>query len=562
MRISKNSFRFQALLVVCLTFLPVLTVGVVNYVVDPLQIYRKQQWVEPRFWSNQRSQNAGKIRSYLAQDGYDSIILGNSVAGNFRPSRVAEVMGWKKTMKLTIDGGQASEQSYMLDQALKTGTIKSVFWCIRAANFIDKESEKWHSTEKIPFYLYTENFLDDYEYLLSLDTLKFSYENIRKKNNWSLNLDFLNYWQSKKHISEQIEYNSQKVKSKLQNAKTVCISDLQERKYYPLIDNNILKFANMYKDTRFIIVFAPQTRQSVAASGVQRVNEYLSVQSYLVDKSKNLNNIEIYGFDNQDSIVNNLWNYRDPIHYHSGINESILRSVVIGVGRLTKKNVKSYIFDVLNKICDYRLMSDFESMVPFAQSEEREFFDNAIKMSVVNDEIERVKVYLAKQEISSAISLLEKLSNLPSLDERSLFEVLILKAEALAKNNNYELGSASYSKAILLQPTNAWLYVKRGQLYEKIEKYALARADYLVFIRMKPNHVQGHWLLGNLEAKSGNFDRAIQCLSDAIYRDPQKANLYRDRARVFAQIGDPVRASTDVELAKKIDSNVTMPKVY
>lgn len=560
MRISKNSFRLQALLVICLTFLPVLTVGVMNYVVDPLQIYRKQQWVEPRFWKNQRSQNAGKIRSYLAQDGYDSIILGNSVADNFRPSRVAEVMGWKKTMKLTIDGGQPSEQAFMLEQALKTGSVKNVFWCIRVANFMDNKSEKWHSTEKMPFYLYTHNFLDDNEYILSLDTLKFSYESIRKKNNWTLNLDLLNYWQSKKHILTQIEYNSEKVISKLQEAKTVCISDLQESERYPLIDKNIVEFAKLYKDTRFVIVLAPQARTSVATSGVKRVNEYLSVQSYLVNKFDKMKNVEVYGFDNEDYIVNNLGNYRDPIHYHSGVNESMLRSIVSGACRLTKMNVKSYVSDVLNKICEYRLVSDFESMVPFAQVEENEYFYNAIKMGAIKDEIERVKIHLAKQEISSAISLLEKLSGTPDLDEGLLFEVLVLKAEAFVKNNNYELGSTSYSQAILLRPANAWLYVKRGQLWEKIEKFALAKADFLEFIRMQPDHVQGYWLLGNLEARLGNFERAIQCLSDAIYKDPQKAHLYIDRAKVYAQIGDQVRARDDVAQAKKIDFNVRVPK--
>lgn len=560
MRISKNSFRFQALLVVCLTFLPVLTVGVVNYVVDPLQIYRKQQWVEPRFWSNQRSQNAGKIRSYLVQDGYDSIILGNSVADNFRPSRVAEVMGWKKTMKLTIDGGQPSEQAFMLEQALKTGSVKNVFWCIRAENFWKNESEKWHATEKLPFYLYTQSLMDDEKYIYSLDTLKFSLESVLKKNNWGSNLEYLNYWQSKNHILAQINYNSEKVISKLRVVKPTCIKDVQQNDPYLLVDNNIIKFAKSYKNTHFVIVFAPQARQSVATLSLKKLSDYLNVQKYLVNKCDGISNVEIFGFDNDDIIVNNLWNYRDPVHYHSGVNEVILQSVVNGGSRLTSKNINSYVSDIINKVCKYRLVSDFGSMLPLAQINEREIFNKAIKARFVKDKIEEAKVYLIKRKASDAINLLEELPDDQISDENLLIDVYILKADAFYQNNKYELASTSYTQAILFQPKNAWLYVKRGRAFEKNGKYSLAKADFMEFIRMKPNHVQGHWLLGNLEAKSGNFDRAIQCLSDAIYRDPRKANLYIDRARVYTQIGDQVRANADVELAKKIDSNVTMPK--
>jgi Flp pilus assembly protein TadD len=540
--------------------MPVLTVGVVNYVVDPLQIYRKQQWVEPRFWSNQRSQNAGKIRSYLAQDGYDSIILGNSVADNFRPSRVAEVMGWKKTMKLTIDGGQPSEQAFMLEQALKTGRVKNVFWCIRAANFMDNESEKWHSTEKMPFYLYTQNFLDDNEYILSLDTFKFSYESVRKKNNWTLDLDLLNYWQSKRHIIAQIEYNSEKVISKLQKAKPVCISDLQESERYPLIDNNIMKFAKLYEDTRFLIVLAPQARLSVATFGVKRVNEYLSVQSYLVNKFDKMKNVEVYGFDNEDYLVNNLANYRDPIHYHSGVNESLLRSIVSGACRLTKKNIKSYVSDVLNKICDYRLVSDFEAMVPLALPGENESLREAIMTEKFKNNVKEAKKLVKGGKQSDALFVLNQVFTTPGVNDECLADGYVLRAGIYSSRQQNERAVADYDQAIMHAPDKAESYIERGVVRLRMGDVEGARLDCLEFVRRKPKNYRGYRLLGNVEARAGNMEKALGHLSRAIELNPQKAVLYAERGKIHERIGNKSLAEDDFQKSKKYDSDAKITK--
>ena len=80
-------YKQQAVLIILLALLLPMVVGGTNWIVDPLQIYRKQNIGQTLFWTNQRSQNAGKIRSYLQEDGYDSILVGNSVADNFVPHR-------------------------------------------------------------------------------------------------------------------------------------------------------------------------------------------------------------------------------------------------------------------------------------------------------------------------------------------------------------------------------------------------------------------------------------------------------------------------------------------
>lgn len=277
MRFSNHSFKIQALLIICLAFLPVLAVGVVNYMVDPLQIYRKQCWVEPRFWSNQRSQNAGKIRSYLAQDGYDSVIIGNSVADNFLPSQMAKVMGWKKTMKLTVDGATVSEQAFMLEEALSRAPIKNVFWCIRTVNIMGKDKEAWHQKRTVPFYLYTDSPLDDAPYIFSLDNFAFARHLVLGNSKWDSNFDKLNYWQSPSQIKKQIEYNSSRRLQKFyrEASGNVCGYKPQFDDKYPSVDQNLIRIIRKYPRVQFFILFAPQTRQSLV---VQKF-EFLNSQS-------------------------------------------------------------------------------------------------------------------------------------------------------------------------------------------------------------------------------------------------------------------------------------------
>lgn len=399
MSLISRSPRFQAILVILLAISPLVFVAGTNYIVDPLQIYRQQRWVEPRFWTDQRSQNAGKIRSYLARDGYDSIILGNSVADNFRPSRVAEVMGWKKTMKLTVDGGQASEQAYMLEQALTHGQIRHVLWCIRISNFIGEAAQAWHPNHSIPFYLYTSSVHDDAPYLLSQDIFAFSRKTILNEGDWQKDLDSLNYWQSKKrHIETQLRYNDRGNLKKFRDQRigSGCSLkvDVNHQRPYTLLENNLIQKIRKYPDVEFIILFAPETRQSAVTKEQPYLSRYFGVQHYLVRKTERFPNAKVFGFDNDDRIVNNLANYRDSHHFHSGVNEYMLSAVARSNNQLTSANFDTYIAEIKDKLCRFKVQSDFKTMIPFALQNENEALQQALSAQAATEYSEQVKTVM------------------------------------------------------------------------------------------------------------------------------------------------------------------------
>ena len=382
MHLRSRLHFWQSLYVITISILPLIVVGAVNYLVDPLQIYRKQQFFEQKFWNNQRYQNAGKIRNYLNNDGYDSVLIGNSVSDNFIPSHVAQAIGCQKMLKLTVDGGMASEQAFMLDAALSRGSVKKVFWCTRVNTFMDTRGERWHPKYAIPFYLYTDTIWDDSQYVLSIDnfnnSLSFVFPNnsilgeLDKKSKWSENLEYLNYWQNLNQIKSQIAYNSPSNIGKLQ-AKQVKISAknvLESNSNFPFIEEKFVQLVKMNPNVEFYVVFAPAARADLATQKIKFLQRYFGVQKAMVQKVKNFRNITIFGFENDDFIVNNLANYRDSHHYHSGVNEYMLQVIKNKNNRLNNNNIDKYISEIIDKMSGFKIYSDFESMIPLATPEE------------------------------------------------------------------------------------------------------------------------------------------------------------------------------------------------
>ena len=84
-------------------------VAAINFIVDPLQYYRRASWYPPHFSDNQRFQNPGLIRNY----DYDTIVLGTSHSENFLASDIARILG-RRALKLSISGSSIHEQSLTL----------------------------------------------------------------------------------------------------------------------------------------------------------------------------------------------------------------------------------------------------------------------------------------------------------------------------------------------------------------------------------------------------------------------------------------------------------------
>ena len=100
-----------------------------NYVVDPLQYYRKAVYA-PIYITEHRHQ----IPALARTQEYDSVIIGSSYTLGFRPSQIQETLGFR-TLKLSMSAASPYEQLLVLKIALKTNKVKNVIWCLDVFTF-------------------------------------------------------------------------------------------------------------------------------------------------------------------------------------------------------------------------------------------------------------------------------------------------------------------------------------------------------------------------------------------------------------------------------------------
>src|SRR6187402_1436963 len=98
----KNTYRNNAIKSLLLAiggfvFIPSMFV----FMVDPCQIFHRPLpgFLNHGFFGMAVCQNAGLINTYLQDpdEGYDSILIGTSLSGNFLSENIAQKTAWRKT---------------------------------------------------------------------------------------------------------------------------------------------------------------------------------------------------------------------------------------------------------------------------------------------------------------------------------------------------------------------------------------------------------------------------------------------------------------------------------
>jgi hypothetical protein len=109
-----------------------LAAAALNFVVDPLQLFRRTTLLRPMYSDDVRMQNAGLIRS---QD-FDTIFMGTSLSIHFRQSDIDRALG-VHSLKLTMQGSSSHEQAFVLEEALKQRGPKRIVWQMDDWIFVD-----------------------------------------------------------------------------------------------------------------------------------------------------------------------------------------------------------------------------------------------------------------------------------------------------------------------------------------------------------------------------------------------------------------------------------------
>jgi hypothetical protein len=149
----------QLIRLLCASALIILVAAVLNFVVDPLQLFRPARFFPAMYSQDNRMQNAGLIRS----QPFDTVLMGTSLAIHFRQSDVDRLLG-VRSVKLAMPGSDSREQSFVLAAAIDRHPSR-VIW--QVDDWIFGDGPDIDANAYLPADLYRGNIRGIASYLLS-----------------------------------------------------------------------------------------------------------------------------------------------------------------------------------------------------------------------------------------------------------------------------------------------------------------------------------------------------------------------------------------------------------
>lgn len=306
-------------------------VSIFNFIVDPLEQYREAKFYKQAY-NIARHQIPGIAKNY----DYKTIIIGTSLTENTNIDDVAKILGYTQGVKFTMGGSSANEQKLALDVAFRHKKIDTVLYGLDTTSFSGDIDDQWGGKRSLPEYLYNESILDDYKYILSMDTLKKSVKGLTKGllfyNKFDPKFNYNKMFQWECDHSEK-EYNYQAVvegyhnglalKSRLEWQKSHRFEKLKAS-----FDYNLYLLIKSHPETKFVIFYPPRPvvrYKTMSEFGV--LADEIMFKRYIFNRIGKLDNVEIYDFNIAYEVTHNLSLYRDSSHYHPKINKWILEQI-------------------------------------------------------------------------------------------------------------------------------------------------------------------------------------------------------------------------------------------
>ena len=142
--------------------------------------------------------------------------------------------------------------------------------------------------------------------------------------------------------------------------------------------------------------------------------------------------------------------------------------------------------------------------------------------------------------------------------KKHLFLMAVLVSCSLHAHEELEQQIARVTTRIAGQPTNAMLYLRRGELLALHEEWARASADFDRAERLDPSLAVVDYARALLWLRSGDAMAAAQALDRFLAREPAHAEGHLARARALLRLGRPADAIADFDVAIAVNT----PDVY
>lgn len=338
--------RWAALLLAtALTLLALCAAAV--YAVDPFFHYRAPD-PEGEVWFDQRAQGAGLLRS----QEYETILLGSSLAANYRPFWF-DVFYETSTVKITFPNGGFREFSQALDYANTRRDVRRVIFGLDP-NLLSRSPAE--EPDQLPGYLYDENPWNDGRYLLNKDALmRSAYTVLQKARGETQTLQDAFVWDGNVSFNREEALGGYDRPEHREAAKP---ADYFRENYLANL-REVTGWLEAYPDTEFIFYFSPYS--ILFWDKMDRLGETEAVLAMLDEVTEALlgyDNAELQFYMDDLEVITNLDNYADHIHVAGRVTYQMSRAMNTGEYRLTAENRRKRLDALREFVVDY----DYDSL--------------------------------------------------------------------------------------------------------------------------------------------------------------------------------------------------------
>ena len=292
--------------------------------VDPFQIYRLASHYRPPIdKTTQVYSNAGIARNY----DYDSAVVGTSVAENFRPSQMDELLGGR-FIKLCTQAGTAYNHALLMDIAFDTHDMTRIVYGLDVYSFISDLEE---TGSDMPMYLYDDSLFTDVQYWLNRSVLgSFLPRCLRawgKQQDDSIR-DSMYCWAGQDPYGPVALYNAS-----FTPPETVLAADARFDAAAANLRTPLIPYIAAHPQTQFDIFFPPYSAAEWSTMQSKGTLEaMLTLRGLCYDALSRFDNVNIYDFAARDEWVLDLDNYKDTLHYGQWINDAMAACIAAGDG--------------------------------------------------------------------------------------------------------------------------------------------------------------------------------------------------------------------------------------
>jgi hypothetical protein len=340
MATSRRSITF-ILGSLAMTIASLTAVALLNWKVDPFQQYRLAPVDQVRYpRALQRYINPG-----LAKNAdYNFVITGSSLMENYDLAEVNRLCA-AKSINLATSAISGYEQRKILEVALRHRAPTRVVMTLDFNSFAPPiESSLPEITDPLPLYLYDQNPLNDFRYLISGQVMMRTLSILHgvRIGNYSTNSNRAWSW------DEEVTFSRDRALKDIdpaninrrfkQGARTVA-------RMHASFDRNIATLIEQYPGTEFNLVFPPYSIV-VWADFIQRgqFDVSLEFKRYVLQRVAAYPNARVFDLQWDRDIVENLDLYTDIYHFNPAINRKMLGAVCNNDAgyRVNDKNIDEF----------------------------------------------------------------------------------------------------------------------------------------------------------------------------------------------------------------------------